>query len=67
MPTTECLAIQDTVTGLWLISVNSDGTYSWGNAGDAVCFPTEDARQAVLTALGDSNRFVGHVPPKKPH
>jgi len=51
MPTTQCLAIQDTLTGLWLIAVNSDGTYSWGNASDAICFPSEEAREAVLDDL----------------
>lgn len=60
----DCLAIQDTSTGLWLISINSDGTYSWGNSWDAICFGSEEARQAVLDILnadgGDTFK------PKKP-
>ncbi|MES2382414.1 MAG: hypothetical protein V4538_15310 [Bacteroidota bacterium] len=58
MPQTECLAIQDTLTGLWLIAVNSDGTYSWGNPDNAICFPTEELRQDVLNSLGDTERFA---------
>jgi len=66
MPETECLAIQDLSTGLWLIAVNSDGTYSWGNGEDAVCFPTEEARQAVLDDLGGNN-FAPGRPIRRPH
>lgn len=65
MPTTECLAIKDLTTGLWLIAVNSDGTYSWGNEEDAICFPTEEARQNVLNDLGGSNFAPGR--PRRPH
>lgn len=69
MPNQECLGIQDTTTGLWLISINSDGSYSWGNASDAICFPSDAARDAVLAELnsGGSDRFIGHVPPKPHH
>lgn len=69
MPTTECLAIQDTNTGLWLIAINSDGTYSWGNADQAICFPSEEARQSVLDDLnsGGGNRFAPGRPIRKPH
>jgi len=61
-----CLAIQDTQTGLWLIGWDSHNeTGIFGNAGDAVCFPTEQQRADVLDILnhGQSNRYVGAVPP----
>lgn len=66
----DCLAIQDTSTGLWLISINSDGTYSWGNSWDAICFGSEEARQAVLDSLNDGggNQFVvGRPNDRHPH
>ena len=61
----ECLGIQDTSTGLWLISINSDGTYSWGNSWDAICFGSEGARQAVLDGLGGDNFAPGRPPAAK--
>lgn len=70
MPTSECLAIQDTSTGLWLIAINSDGTYSWGNASDAICFLTEDIRQGVLNDLnsGGGSQFApGRPKDRQPH
>ena len=68
MSNNECLAIQDTTTGLWLISINSDGTYSWGNGDNAICFPTDAARQAVLDTLnsGGGNQFAPGRPPRRP-
>jgi hypothetical protein len=65
MSNNECLAIQDTTTGLWLVSINSDGTYSWGNGDNAICFPTEAARMAVLGDLG--NGFAPGRPPRRPN
>lgn len=65
----ECLAIQDNTTGLWLVSINSDGTYSWGNGSNAICFETDAAAQTVLDTLnaggGDTYR-VGR-PKTPPH
>lgn len=60
----QCLAIQDTVTGLWLTGYSHSNPI-WGNAANAVCFPTEAQRQVVLDELnqGQSNRYVGAVPP----
>lgn len=66
MPQNECLGIQDTSTGLWLISINSDGTYSWGNSWNAICFESDAARQAVLDDLGGSN-FAPGRPPRRPN
>ena len=66
----DCLAIQDTSTSLWLVSINSDGTYSWGNSWDAICFGSEEARQAVLDSLNDggANQFVvGRPNDRHPH
>lgn len=65
----ECLGIQDTSTGLWLISINSDGTYSWGNSWDAICFETDAARQAVLDVLnaGGGDQFRVGRPKTPPH
>ena len=34
----ECYGVQNTTTGLWIIAVSDNGTYSWGNAENAVCF-----------------------------
>ena len=62
----ECLAIQDTTTGLWLIAVNSDGTYSWGNGEDAICFQDEQARLSVLADLGGENYAPGR-PKRRPN
>ena len=69
MPQNECLAIQDTSTGLWLIAINSDGTYSWGNASDAICFPSDAARDAVLAELnaGGGNQFAPGRPKDRQH
>ena len=64
---TECLAIQNTETGLWLIAVNDGGTYSWGNAVDAICFPTEAARQTVLDDLGNGVYKVGRPNDRHPN
>ena len=61
MPQTECNGILNTNNGLWLIAVNSDGTYSWGNAADAVCF-SEQVQSDILAELGEG--FVGQNPPK---
>lgn len=64
MLTTECLAIQDTVTGLWLIAINSDGTYSWGNAENAVCF-TQEQQLEIVATLGEG--FAPGRPIRRPH
>ena len=37
----ECYGVQNTTTGLWIIAVSDNGTYSWGNAENAVCFTQE--------------------------
>lgn len=60
----QCLAIQDTVTGLWLTGY-SHNNVTWGNSVNAICFPTEAQRQVVLDELnqGQGNRYVGAVPP----
>lgn len=65
----DCLAIQDTSTGLWLVSINSDGTYSWGNSWDAICFGSEEARQAVLDDLnvGGGDQFAPGRPKRRPN
>lgn len=62
----QCLAIQDTVTGLWLVSwdpINHTGQF--GNSRNAVCFTDEESRSSVLAYLNlnDPNRYVGAVPP----
>jgi hypothetical protein len=52
MPNSECNGVQNTSTGLWIIAVNSDGTFSWGNPEDAVCF-TEEQQASIVTDLGE--------------
>lgn len=65
----QCLAIQDTVTGLWLISwdpVNHIGTF--GNSKSAICFTDEESRQSVIDYLNSQtgpNRFIGQNPPPR--
>lgn len=62
----DCLGIEDTTTGLWLIAINSDGTYSWGNPDNAICFPTELAADNVLLDLGEG--FAkGRPTDRQPH
>jgi hypothetical protein len=63
-----CLAIQDTVTGLWLIGWDPiNQTAQFGNSKSAVCFATEAQRQSVIDFLnqGQANRFIGQNPPPR--
>lgn len=66
----QCLAIQDTQTGLWLIGWNpqtQQGTF--GNSKNAICFTDEESRSSVLSYLNSSdpnpNRFIGQQPPPR--
>lgn len=64
----QCLAIQDTVTSLWLISWDPiSETGQFGNSKFAICFSTEEQRQSVLDILNQGNpgRFIGQNPPPR--
>jgi len=63
MPKNTCYGIYDTETGLWLIGYNPAAEYNtWGNEVNAVCFPTEAARDAALAEMGGTGRFIGQNP-----
>ena len=51
----ECDGVQNTTSGLWIIAVNDYGTYSWGNAENAVCF-TEEQQLQIVADLGEGFR-----------
>lgn len=59
----ECSGVKNTTTALWIISVNGDGTYSWGNAEDAVCF-TAEQQASIVAELGEG--FAPGRPPRRP-
>ncbi len=59
----ECYGVQNTTSGLWIIAVNDDGTYSWGNAENAVCF-TETQQLQIVGDLGEG--FAPGRPPRRP-
>jgi len=60
----ECYGVQNTDTGLWIIAVNDNGTFSWGNAEDAVCF-TESQQLQIVEDLGGGN-FAPGRPKRRP-
>lgn len=59
MPQPQCNGVLNTTTNLWIIGVNEDGTYLWGNAENAVCF-TEQMQSDIVQELGQG--FVGQNP-----
>ena len=52
MSNNECYGVQNTTTSLWIIAVSDNGTYSWGNAENAVCF-TEAQQLEIVATLGE--------------
>lgn len=59
----ECFGVQNTTTGLWIIAVSDNGTYSWGNAENAVCF-TQEQQLEIVANLGEG--FAPGRPPRRP-